>query len=70
MAGPGSMPPALVQAYGREIAAAMALPDVKERFAAAGLDAVWQDSAAFQARTTADVAAFTAVGKRSNITLD
>ncbi|RYX91024.1 MAG: tripartite tricarboxylate transporter substrate binding protein [Comamonadaceae bacterium] len=70
IAAPANLPPAVVQVLAREIAAIMALPEVKEKFKASGLEPVFLDGAAFSAKMQAEVTSYAAVGKRANIVID
>jgi tripartite-type tricarboxylate transporter receptor subunit TctC len=70
VAAPAKTPAATVQQQAQHLAAIMAEPAVKDRLRAAGLEPVWIDADAFQAKVTAEVATYSAVAKRNNITLD
>jgi tripartite-type tricarboxylate transporter receptor subunit TctC len=60
----------VLQAVSRELAAVLALPDVKEKLLTAGVEPAFSDSAAFAAKVQSETEAYAAVGKRANITMD
>lgn len=70
VAAPAGLPDAVVQVLTRELTAILALPEIKEKWQASGLEPVLLDSAAFAAKVQAEIATYAAVGKRASITLD
>ena len=70
LAAPAGTPVAIQQLLGREVAAIMALPDVKEKMLAAGLEPGFLDAPAFNAKVVDEIATFKAAGKRANITME
>ena len=70
LAAPAGTPAAIQQLLGREVAAIMALPDVKEKMLAAGLEPGFLDAPAFNAKVVDEIATFKAAGKRANIVMD
>jgi tripartite-type tricarboxylate transporter receptor subunit TctC len=70
VAAPGGTPRPVLQAVSRELAAVLALPDVKEKLLTAGVEPAFSDSAAFAAKVQSETEAYAAVGKRANITMD
>ena len=70
VAAPGGTPTPVLQVLARELAAVMASPEVIEKFKANSLEPVYLDAAAFNAKVQSEIATYTAVGKRANITLD
>ena len=70
LAAPAGTPVAIQQLLGREVAAIMALPDVKEKMLAAGLEPGFLDAPAFNAKVVDEIATFKAAGKRANIVMD
>lgn len=70
MAAPAGTPAAIQQLLGRELAGIMALPDVKEKMLAAGLEPGFQDAAGFKAKVAEEIATFKAAGKRANIVME
>ena len=67
---PAATPPAIVSKLQREIARILALPDVRERFAAVAAEPVASTPAQFRAHIEAEIARWAAVAKRANLTLD
>jgi tripartite-type tricarboxylate transporter receptor subunit TctC len=70
VAAPAGIPDAVLQVLTRELTAIMALPEIKEKWQASGLEPVLLDSGAFMAKVQAETATYAAVGKRASITLD
>lgn len=70
VAAPAGTPDAVLQVLTRELTAIMALPEIKEKWQASGLEPVLLDSAAFTAKVQAEIATYAAVGKRASIMLD
>ena len=70
MAAPAATPMAIQQLLGRELAGIMALPEVKEKMLAAGLEPGFQDAAGFKAKVAEEIATFKAAGKRANIVME
>ena len=70
LAAPAGTSVAIQQLLGREVAAIMALPDVKEKMLAAGLEPGFLDAPAFNAKVVDEIATFKAAGKRANIVMD
>ncbi len=70
LAAPAGTPQAVQQLLGRELAAIMALPDVKEKMLAAGLEPGFLDAPAFKAKVADEIATFKAAGKRANIVME
>ena len=70
LAAPAGTPVAIQPLLGREVAAIMALPDVKEKMLAAGLEPGFLDAPAFNAKVVDEIATFKAAGKRANITME
>nr|WP_315426368.1 tripartite tricarboxylate transporter substrate binding protein [uncultured Albidiferax sp.] len=70
VAAPGGTPAPILQILARELAAVMASPEVIEKFKTNSLEPVYLDAAAFNAKVQSEIATYTAVGKRANITLD
>jgi tripartite-type tricarboxylate transporter receptor subunit TctC len=70
VAAPAGTPAAVLQALSRELTAIMALPEVKEKLHAAGLEATFLGAEAFTAKVQSETAAYAAVGKRVNITME
>ena len=70
LAAPAGTPVAIQQLLGREVAAIMALPDVKEKMLAAGLEPGFLDAPAFNAKVVDEIATFKAAGKRANIVME
>ena len=70
LAAPAGTPVAIQQLLGRELAAIMALPDLKEKMLAAGLEPGFLDAPAFNAKVVDEIATFKAAGKRANIVMD
>jgi tripartite-type tricarboxylate transporter receptor subunit TctC len=70
VAAPAKTPAPVLQQLARQLAAIMADPAVKDRLRSGSLQPVWLDAEAFQAKVQSEVAAYGAVAKRNNITLD
>ena len=70
LAAPAGTSAAIQQLLGRELAAIMALPDLKEKMLAAGLEPGFLDAPAFNAKVVDEIATFKAAGKRANIVMD
>ena len=70
LAAPAGIPAAIQQLLGRELAAIMALPDLKDKLLAAGLEPGFLDAPAFNAKVVVEIATFKAAGKRANIVMD
>lgn len=70
LAAPAGTPAAIQQLLGRELAAIMALPDVKEKMLAAGLEPGFLDAPAFNAKVADEIATFKAAGKRAHIVME
>jgi tripartite-type tricarboxylate transporter receptor subunit TctC len=70
VSAPAKTPAPVVEQLGRELAAILGEPAVKERLRAASLEPVWIAAEGFQAKLQAEVAAYSAVAKRHNIALD
>jgi tripartite-type tricarboxylate transporter receptor subunit TctC len=70
VAAPGGTPRPVLQAISRELAAVLALPEVRDKLLAAGMEAAFSDGAAFAAKAQSETEAYAAVGKRANITMD
>ena len=67
---PAGTPPEAVARLSQALNAALALPDVKEKFAAAGLDAVSSTPAEFAAFIRSEIVKWGKVAKEANIRLD
>jgi tripartite-type tricarboxylate transporter receptor subunit TctC len=70
VAAPGGTPQPVLQTVARELAAVLALPEVKEKLLAVGVEPAFADAAAFAAKMQSETTTYAAVGKRVNITLD
>ena len=70
LAAPAGTPAAIQQLLGREVAAIMALPDVKEKMLAAGLEPGFLDAPAFSTKVAEEIATFSAAGKRAHIVME
>ncbi|WP_028997208.1 tripartite tricarboxylate transporter substrate binding protein [Azohydromonas australica] len=70
VAAPGGTPQPVLQAVSRELAAVMALPEVKEKLLAVGVEPAFGDAGAFASKVQAETSIYAAVGKRVNITMD
>jgi tripartite-type tricarboxylate transporter receptor subunit TctC len=70
VAAPAGTPSVVLQALSRELAAVMALPEVKEKLHTAALESTFLDAEAFAAKVRSETAAYAAVGKRVNITME
>jgi tripartite-type tricarboxylate transporter receptor subunit TctC len=70
VAAPAGTPDAVLQVLTRELTAIMALPEIKEKWQASGLEPVLLDSAVFTAKVQSEIATYAAVGKRASIALD
>ena len=70
LAAPAGTPAAIQQLLGREVAAIMALPDVKEKMLAAGLEPGFLDAHAFSTKVAEEIATFSAAGKRAHIVME
>jgi tripartite-type tricarboxylate transporter receptor subunit TctC len=64
---PAGAPPAVVKRFRDEVARVVKLPDVRERFAAMGIDPVANSPEEFRRIMAADIAKWTAVAKAANI---
>jgi tripartite-type tricarboxylate transporter receptor subunit TctC len=67
---PAATPPAIVTKLYREIARILALPDVREHFAAVAAEPVASTPAQFRAHIEAEIARWTAVARRAELVLD
>ncbi|HVJ11498.1 MAG TPA: tripartite tricarboxylate transporter substrate-binding protein, partial [Burkholderiales bacterium] len=67
---PAGTPPAAVAKLSQALNAALAQPEVKERFAAAGLDTVSSTPAEFAAFIRGEIAKWGRVAREANIRLD
>jgi tripartite-type tricarboxylate transporter receptor subunit TctC len=67
---PAATPPAIVTKLYREIARILALPDVREHFAAVAAEPVASTPAQFRAHIEAEIARWTAVARRADLVLD
>ena len=70
LAAPAGTPAAIQQLLGREVAAIMALPDVKEKMLAAGLEPGFLDAPAFSTKVAEEIATFSTAGKRAHIVME
>lgn len=70
LAAPAATPVAIQQLLGRELASIMALPEVKEKMLAAGLEPGFQDAIGFKAKVAEEIATFKAAAKRANIVME
>ncbi|WP_348753631.1 tripartite tricarboxylate transporter substrate binding protein [uncultured Aquincola sp.] len=70
VAVPAGTPPAVLARLSAEVAAVMALPEVRQKLLTAGLEPVFIDAAGFQAKVAAEVETYTALGQRTGIVLD
>lgn len=70
VAAPGGTPQPVLQAVSRELAAVLALPDVKEKLLTVGVEPAFSDAAAFASKVQLETMAYAAVGKRVNISMD
>jgi tripartite-type tricarboxylate transporter receptor subunit TctC len=67
---PAKTPPAIVARLQKEVARVVHTPEVKERFAAMGLDPVGGSSEALAKQVAADIQKWTAVARAANIKND
>jgi tripartite-type tricarboxylate transporter receptor subunit TctC len=67
---PAGTPPAIVSKLHREVARILALPQVRERFAAVAAEPVASTPAQFRAHIESEIARWTAVAKRADLVLD
>jgi tripartite-type tricarboxylate transporter receptor subunit TctC len=67
---PAATPPAIVSKLQREIARILALPEVRERFAAVAAEPVASTPAQFRAHIESEIVRWTAVAKRADLVLD
>jgi len=67
---PAGTPPAIVSKLQREIARVLALPEVRERFAAVAAEPVASTPAQFRAHIESEIARWTAVARRAGLNLD
>jgi tripartite-type tricarboxylate transporter receptor subunit TctC len=67
---PAATPPAIVAKLQREIARILALPEVRERFAAVAAEPVASTPAQFRAHIESEIARWSAVAKRADLALD
>jgi tripartite-type tricarboxylate transporter receptor subunit TctC len=67
---PAATPPAIVAKLHRELARILALPEVRERFAAVAAEPVASSPAEFQAYIRSEIAKWAAVAKRADMMLD
>jgi tripartite-type tricarboxylate transporter receptor subunit TctC len=67
---PSGTPPAIVAKLHREVARILALPDVRERFAAVAAEPVASTPAQFRAHIEAEIARWSEVARRAALTLD
>lgn len=70
VAAPGGTPQPVLQAVSRELAAVMALPEVKEKLLAVGVEPAFGDAGAFASKVQSETLTYAAVGKRVNISMD
>jgi len=70
LAAPAGTPAAIQQLLGSELAAIMALPEVKEKMLAAGLEPGFLDAAGFKAKVADEIATFKAAGQRAHIVME
>jgi len=70
VAAPARTPPALLERIGRELAAVMAMPEVKQTLAQQALEATSMGPAALRALMQADLERYRAIGRRIHISLD
>jgi tripartite-type tricarboxylate transporter receptor subunit TctC len=67
---PAGTPPAIVSKLQLEIARILALPEVRERFAAVAAEAVASTPAQFRAHIESEIARWSAVARRADLSLD
>ena len=67
---PVGTPPAIVSKLQREIARILALPEVRERFAAVAAEPVASTPAQFRAHIESEIARWSAVARRADLSLD
>jgi len=67
---PAGTPPAIVSKLQREIARILALPEVRERFAAVAAEPVASTPAQFRAHIESEIARWSAVARRADLSLD
>jgi tripartite-type tricarboxylate transporter receptor subunit TctC len=67
---PAKTPPAVVARWQKEVARVVQTPEVKERFAAMGLDPVGGSPEALAQQVKRDIEKWTAVAKAANIKND
>jgi tripartite-type tricarboxylate transporter receptor subunit TctC len=67
---PAGTPPAIVKRLQDEVARVVKLPEIRERFAAIGVDPVSSTSEELGRRVAADIARWTSVAKAANIKAD
>jgi tripartite-type tricarboxylate transporter receptor subunit TctC len=67
---PAGTPPAIVKKLQDEVARVVKLPEIRERFAAIGVDPVSSTSEELGRRVAADIARWTSVAKAANIKAD
>ncbi len=70
MFAPKATPPAIVDKLNVELAKILAMPDIKERFAAGGAETVIMTSAALDARVRADSARLKQIVEKANVKPD
>jgi tripartite-type tricarboxylate transporter receptor subunit TctC len=67
---PAGTPPAIVSKLQREIARILALPEVRERFAAVAAEPVASTPAQFRTHIESEIARWSAVARRADLSLD
>jgi tripartite-type tricarboxylate transporter receptor subunit TctC len=67
---PAKTPPAIVARFQKEVASVVQTPEVRERFAAMGLDPVGSTPEELGTRVARDIEKWTAVAKAANIKND
>lgn len=70
VAAPAATPPAVLSRLAAELAAVMALPEVRQKLQAASLEPVFIDSPSFTAKVAAEIDAYAAIGQRAGIVID
>jgi tripartite-type tricarboxylate transporter receptor subunit TctC len=65
--GPAKLPPEIVEILAREIKAAMAKPDILEKFKKSGIEPYWGDTAEFKAFVATELVKWTSVTKAAGI---
>ncbi|WP_192805175.1 Bug family tripartite tricarboxylate transporter substrate binding protein [Noviherbaspirillum aerium] len=70
IAAPNGTPAPVLQVLKKDLSTILAMPDVIEKLQASSLEPVMLDSQAFASKIQTEVAKYSALGKRANISLD